>query len=66
MTSQHWLAFRHLKPISFKPGTVIDITKLYSLIPVLLSLTFSQDQRVTRNLELVQSLLLSCMKKPQL
>ena len=41
--------------ISFKLGTVIDITKLYCFIPVVMTLIFFQNHWVMRKLELVQS-----------
>ena len=36
-------------------GMVIDMTKLYNLIPEWMTLTFTQGHRVLRNVELVQS-----------
>ena len=41
--------------IFFKLGMMIDMTKLYILIPVLMTLTVIQGHRVMKNLEPVQS-----------
>ena len=40
--------------ISFKLGMMMGMTKLYILIPVGISLTFTQGLRVTRKLKLLQ------------
>ena len=43
------------KPICFKPGVTSDSIKLYSMVPVRITLTFAQGHMATRRLELVQS-----------
>ena len=43
------------EPICFKIGMMLKTTKLYSLIPVWMTLMFTQGDRVTEKLELVQS-----------
>ena len=42
--------------ICFKVGMMLNTTKLYSLIPVWITLMFTQGHRVKEKLELVQSL----------
>ena len=43
------------EPVSFKLGMIIDITELYNLIPVWMTLIFTQGHRVAGKRELVQS-----------
>ena len=51
------------EPICFKLGIMLNTTKHYSLIPVLMTLMFTQGHRITGKLELVQSFCCkSCMK----
>ena len=45
------LCLDSLELISFKTGMVLDTTKLYSIIPVLMTLTFTQDSRYTEKQE---------------
>ena len=40
------------KPIGFKLGMMLNTTKIYSLVPVLVTLMFSQNHMVTGKLEL--------------
>ena len=47
---------RTLMNCCFKLGMMLDMTKLYSIIPVWVTLTFSKGHRVTEKLELVQAL----------
>ena len=47
-------------PVSFKLGMVLDISKLCCLIPVLVSLTFTQGHRAEGRVKLVQPL---CCKR---
>ena len=44
------------EPILFELGAMIDTTELYILIPVRMTLFFTQGHRVTRKLRLVQPL----------
>ena len=43
------------EPICFKFGLMLDTPKLYGMIPVKMTLTFSQGHRVMEKLKLVQS-----------
>ena len=42
------------EPIRFKLGMMLDTTKLFSWIPLRMTLIFNQDHRVARKLELVR------------
>ena len=42
------------RPISSDLDLMVDMNKLYSLIPVLMTLTFTQGHKVMGRLELVQ------------
>ena len=52
---QHWPAFRHHEMICFKLCMVLDMTKLFSFIPVWVTLAFTQAWRVTGKIQLVLS-----------
>ena len=54
--SKHWLAFGgyEMEWICFKFVVMTDATELYSLVPVWMTLTFTQGLRATRKLELVK------------
>ena len=44
------------EPICSKLGMILNTTKLYSLIPVSMTLKFTEGHLATENLELMQSL----------
>ena len=48
--------FRCLPPVSFKHDIILDMTKLYSFIPVWMTLTFNQCGTIIRKQECLQSL----------
>ena len=43
------------EPVCFKLGVMLNTTKFYSLIPLLMTLMFTQGHRDRGKLELVQS-----------
>ena len=49
------LCYYTCEPISFKLSLITDMTMLYFMSPVWMTFTFTDDHRVTRKLQLVQS-----------
>ena len=50
-----WVHLDAYEPFTFKLGMMVDMTDLYILISVWMSLTFTQGHRLMRTLELVKS-----------